>query len=279
MSILWGLLFASAISLAALRLGSLSRSGAAAAIVLGTLVFGLGGLEWAILLVAFFVSSSGLSHLFKNRKQNLTGTFSKGAQRDAGQVLANGGFAGLAVLIHAIRPELAWPWIAFSGILAAVNADTWATELGVLSPTRPRLITTLQPVEHGTSGGISLAGTLASLAGALLVGLLSVLFRPSQALLPLNAQVNLPPAALPALAGWLIVGGAGLLGSLVDSLLGATLQAIYYCPACDKETERHPLHTCGGATTLRRGLPWLDNDGVNAACGLLGGLAALVFYL
>jgi uncharacterized protein (TIGR00297 family) len=279
MSILWGFLFAMAISLAAWRLGSLSRSGAAAAVVLGTLVFGLGGLEWAILLVAFFVSSSGLSHLFKNRKQSLAGTFSKGAQRDAGQVLANGGCAGLAVLIHIVRPELAWPWIAFSGILAAVNADTWATELGVLSPTRPRLITTLQPVERGTSGGISLVGTLASLAGALLIGLLSVLFRPGQAPLPLNAQANLPPGVLQFLAGWLIIGGAGLLGSLVDSLLGATLQTIYYCPACAKETEHHPLHTCDTPTTLLRGLPWLDNDGVNAACGLVGGLAALVFFL
>jgi Raf kinase inhibitor-like YbhB/YbcL family protein len=59
---------------------------------------------------------------------------------------------------------------------------------------------------------------------------------------------------------------AGLAGSLVDSLLGATWQAIYYCPACRKETERHPLHTCGTPITLLRGWRWLNNDWVNATC-------------
>jgi uncharacterized protein (TIGR00297 family) len=246
----------------AYRLGSLSRSGALAAVLLGTLVFGWGGLEWAILLIAFFGSSSALTRLFARRKQDLAATFSKGGQRDAGQVLANGGLAGLCVIAHALWPGQAWPWLAFSGSLAAVNADTWATELGVLNPTLPRLITTFQEVPRGTSGGVSRVGTLAAAAGALWIAAFALLLGDSS-----GSQ---------AIIQGLVITLAGLAGSLVDSLLGATLQAIYYCPTCQRETERHPWHTCGTETTLVRGLPWLGNDGVNLVCALIGGLAALL---
>ena len=69
---------------------------------------------------------------------------------------------------------------------------------------------------------------------------------------------------------------AGLAGSLVDSFLGATLQAIYYCPACQKETERHPLHSCSTPTSQVRGLRWLNNDWVNTICAASGAILALV---
>ena len=62
--------------------------------------------------------------------------------------------------------------------MAAVNADTWATELGVLSRTPPRLITSGKVVERGTSGGVSLAGTLAALGGAAVIGLAAALAEP-----------------------------------------------------------------------------------------------------
>jgi uncharacterized membrane protein len=71
----------------------------------------------------------------------------------------------------------------------------------------------------------------------------------------------------------------GVLGSLVDSLLGATLQAIYFCPVCQKETEKHPQHTCGGKTVHQRGLAWLNNDGVNFLCTLSAGLAGVCLFL
>jgi len=74
----------------------------------------------------------------------------------------------------------------------------------------------------------------------------------------------------PVLAGVLAI--AGLAGSLFDSLLGATLQGIYFCPACGKETERHPTHGCGSPTKPLRGWRWLDNDGVNFAASMVGAL-------
>lgn len=252
MQILIGFLLAILVSYAAYRAHSLNPSGAFAATIVGTVVFGFGGLQWAILLMIFFVTSSGLSRAFKKRKQGLNEKFSKGHERDAGQVFGNGGMATLFVLVHALYPESNIGWVGFAASLAAVNADTWATELGVLNPTAPRMITDLRKrVEKGTSGGVSLFGTLASLLGAAVIALPAAWFSNDWRLVP-------------------IIALAGLGGSLFDSLLGATVQAMYFCPTDQKETEKHPLHTCGTETVHIRGWKWLDNDWVNFACGAFG---------
>lgn len=260
--LLLGLVLGAAIAAGAWRAQALTAQGALGAAVLGTLVFGLGGLGWAVVLMGFFVSSSALSRFFRKRKARLEEKFSKGAQRDLGQVLANGGVAGVFVVLHALFPDAAWPWIGFCGAFAAANADTWATELGVLSRSTPKLITTGQSVERGTSGGVTALGLLASFSGAGLIALLGILFW--------QGSIGVPPPDAAAWALWITL--AGLAGSLFDSALGATVQAIYFCPACVKETERHPLHTCGTPTVLARGWWWMDNDWVNALCTLLGAL-------
>ncbi len=266
LQIVLGFLAGAGVAFLAYRARALDRSGAAAAALTGGVIFGYGGWPWAVLLLAFFVSSSGLSKAFAARKAGLSEKFSKGSRRDSGQVLANGGLAALLALLHAFWPQAAWPWIAFVGAMAAVNADTWATELGVLNPTPPRQITTLRLTERGESGAISLWGSLAALAGAGLIALLGGLVSP-WAGAPLD-QVSL----------WslILAGGlGGVAGSFFDSFLGATVQAIYWCPACQKETERHPTHLCGAATTRRRGWRWLDNDWVNLSASLIGAGAAL----
>lgn len=252
-----GFILAVIIAYLAYRAHSLSQSGALAAVVVGAVIFGLGGLQWAILLMIFFITSSALSRLFKKRKQGLDEKFSKGHERDAGQVLGNGGLATAFVLVHVLYPESMIGWVGFAAALAAVNADTWATELGVLNPTPPRLISDLRKrVEKGTSGGVSLFGTFASLTGAAVIALPAALMTGHWSLL-------------------LPITLAGLAGSLFDSFLGATVQAMYYCPADKKETEKHPLHTCGTGTVHIRGWEWLDNDWVNFACSAAGAVAAL----
>jgi uncharacterized protein (TIGR00297 family) len=256
--LLAGLALGALIAWLAWRAKALSRSGALAAALTGGLIFGLGGLPWAVLLLAFFISSSLLSRLFARRKQALSEKFSKGSQRDWGQVMANGGLGALLAVAHVLYPGQAWPWLAFVGAMAAVNADTWATELGVLNPTPPRLITSGKPVERGTSGAVSLGGSLAALGGAGLIALLAGLFSGGE------AGTILATATL-----------GGLCGSFFDSLLGATVQAIYWCPTCGKETERHPLHACGSETSHYRGWRWLDNDWVNGLASLAGALVAL----
>lgn len=258
MQLLLGFLLALVIAFLAYKTRSLSASGAIAAAFTGTVIFGVGGWEWAILLLTFFITSSVLSRAFKKRKQGLDEKFSKGHERDAGQVFGNGGIATLFAALHFFFPESPIPWVGFAASLAAVNADTWATELGVLSPHPPRMITNLKKVvEKGTSGGISLAGTLASLAGSALIALIASLLTDNWSLLPL-------------------ITFSGLAGSLFDSLLGGTVQAMYYCPTDKKETEKHPVHTCGAETVHIRGWKWLDNDWVNFACGGMGAAVAII---
>src|SRR5215211_3663336 len=258
MQILYGFILAAIVAYLAYRAHSLDKSGAIAAALVGTIIFGMGGWQWAILLLLFFITSSGLSRAFKKRKQGLNEKFSKGNERDAGQVFGNGGLAMLFVLVHALYPESMIGWVGFTAALAAVNADTWATELGVLNPTPPRMITDLrQKVEKGTSGGVSLFGTLASLLGSSIIAL-------PAAWLTNNWML------------FLVITLAGLTGSLFDSLLGATVQAMYFCPTDQKETEKHPLHTCGTETIPIRGWEWLDNDWVNFACSAFGVFTALI---
>jgi len=258
MQILYGFILALITAFLAYRAHSLAKSGAFAATIVGTVVFGVGGWEWTIVLLIFFITSSGLSRAFKKRKQGLDEKFSKGHERDAGQVFGNGGLATLLALFHALYPDSIVVWVGFAASLAAVNADTWATELGVLNPTPPRVIADLRKhVEKGTSGGVSLFGTFASLLGASAVALPAAWFADSWFLFPLITL-------------------AGLAGSLFDSLLGATVQAMYYCPTDQKETEKHPFHTCGANTVHIRGWEWLDNDWVNFACSAFGGLVAVL---
>jgi len=261
MQLFLGFLLAILIAFLAYKAHSLNKSGALAAAFTGTIIFGIGGWAWAILLLTFFITSSTLSRAFKKSKQGLDEKFSKGHERDAGQVFGNGGIATLFAALHFFFPNEIWPWLGFAAALAAVNADTWATELGVLNPHPPRMITNLKKVvEKGTSGGISLIGTLASLTGSALIAFLASLLTGNWSL-------------------FLLVTFSGLAGSLFDSFLGGTVQAMYYCPTDKKETEKHPLHTCGTQTVHIRGWEWLDNDLVNFSCGAFGMLVAMIFIL
>lgn len=258
-SILGGLL-SLLVSLAAWRAGALTVSGAFASFWVGWVTFGVGGWRAAVVLLVFFIFSSLLSHLFRAKKIELEETVSKGARRDWAQVLANGGVGASCLLFYGDEPMRLWLAVAFAGSLAAANADTWATELGVLSPEPPRLLTTGKRVARGVSGGVSRLGLFASLLGAGFIGgVASLVFEPS-------------------LRMFVSVSAAGVLGSLFDSLLGASLQAVYYCPSCEKETERHPRHSCGGLTEYRRGLRWMRNDAVNVACTLFGAIMAILIY-
>jgi uncharacterized protein (TIGR00297 family) len=261
--LLIGLISSSIISLLAYRRHSLNRSGTAGAIVTGTTVCGLGGWRWGITLIFFFVSSSLFSHFREQDKvRTVAEKFSKGSERDITQVAANGGIATLMATGYGVTQSAPLRELleaGFTGAFATATADTWATELGVLSPVPPRLITNGKPVPPGTSGGITPLGTGMATLGALALGMVHWILHPSR-----KAHTALPFIALVS----------GLAGSLFDSLLGATVQAMYYCPTCDKETERR-IHTCGTRTKSLRGISWMNNDVVNFLATLFGALMAI----
>ncbi|RCW45611.1 DUF92 domain-containing protein [Paenibacillus prosopidis] len=269
--LLAGLLGSGLIAAAAFRARSLSASGAWSAVVMGTGFVALGEPVWFVVLISFFVSSTLWSRWKRKHrvKAMAEAKYEKTGRRDAGQVWANGG-AGLALCAaHAIWPDQGWLY-AYIGIMAAVNADTWATEIGALSRTAPRSVTSGKPVVAGTSGGVTPLGSAAALAGAVFIGAVAALLlaAPQQA----DAAAGTPGGGAAAAAYIAAAAAAGLAGAFADSLLGATGQAMYRCRVCGSETER-AAH-CGSAAERVRGFAWLNNDRVNLLSSLFAGLLA-----
>jgi len=253
MQLLLGLTFAVIIALAAHRARALTLSGAASAAVIGTIVFGIGGWRWGLALIAFFVSSSGLSRWRRRHKEALG--FEKTGRRDAAQVWANGGAATLCALLVPTRPHFAT--LLFLAALAAANADTWATEIGAAVGGIPHSLRTGRGVPPGTSGAVSLAGTGAAFAGAALLGCFALTVRDGA-----------------------IVILAGFAGALFDSLLGATVQAQWAAREPGHLTEQNLTEQKQPGQPPAQGWPGVNNDVVNLLCtGFAVGAAALLTWL
>jgi uncharacterized membrane protein len=177
MQIITGIILAIGVAALAWKAGALSTSGGVAAAITGGLIFGLGGIAWAALLLTFFISSSALSRGFSRRKASLAEKYAKGNRRDWGQVLANGGLGAFLAVGTLTTSQPEWLWLCFAGAMAAVNADTWSTELGVL--TTPRMITSGKG-RAGTSEASPWQHTGCT-GRASLIGIVAVLFMPDPA--------------------------------------------------------------------------------------------------
>jgi uncharacterized protein (TIGR00297 family) len=235
------------------RTRSLSPGGAVTATLVGGVAIAAGW-SWGALLIIYFVASTALSRVGRAEKERRTASIlAKGGERDAIQVLANGAIFAGAALAMIVRPDVHWLALG-AGSLAASAADTWATEVGTLRGGEPRSILTWRKVPPGTSGAVSMLGTMAAVSGAAFIGAAAI-------------GIGWPPY----IAGYVLAGG--IAGSLIDSMLGATMQARRWCDACTRETER-AVHDCGSATRPLRGLGWLDNDVVNFLSNAAGGLLA-----
>lgn len=251
-------MLAGAIALIARRQHTLSPGGAGAAFLTGV-VCTAAGWGWAILLVTLFVSANLLSRYHRTaRVARIGDVVEKSGSRDAWQVIANGGVFAAAAIGSLIHPSPIWLPVA-AGAIAASTADTWATEIGTLVAHNPKLITTGKLVPSGTSGAVTWVGSIAGLAGAILIGVIAL-------------QVGWGWAA-----AWAAVAG-GVAGSLVDSIAGATFQRRQWCEQCDEATERL-VHSCGTTTRPHGGIGWVDNDVVNALSSLTGAAVGLLSLL
>jgi uncharacterized protein (TIGR00297 family) len=239
-------------ALAALAVAArwLTLSGSVATWIVGMIVMGVGGGYYVVPLLGFFVTSSLLSRIGRDASAPHS------PARDAIQVLANGGVACAIVLAIPWAAHHEPAYIARRGLLlylaaiATVNADTWASEIGKLARAEPRLLRTWKRVAHGTSGAVSLWGTLASLAGA--------------AFIPLCALRLWRLDAVEFVA----IAWGGFLGSLADSLLGASVQAQYR----DGDTDALTDVRSSSSDRPVRGIALIDNNVVNllaSACGVL----------
>jgi uncharacterized protein (TIGR00297 family) len=247
----FGAALAAVVALVAWGARALTASGALAAFAVGTCVFGAGGWPYAAVLFAFFIPSTVLSRIGRARKRALVDIGKHGA-RDAWQVFANGGIAAVCAVLSALTHAHAVT-AAFAAAFAAASSDTWGTEIGTLAKSAPRSILTLKPLPAGLSGGITVVGTIAEIAGALLVGLVAWALH---------------------IAPWWIVLIAGVAGAFADSIAGASAQELRYCSQCKRNCETDP-HVCGSPTTVVRGYTWMSNDAVNFICTATGAVVAL----
>jgi len=245
------------------RFRALSRSGGLGVVIIGAVVFGLGGMTFAIPMIFFFVASSLLTFMTSPAKRVAMIAFDKTGPRDIRQVLANGGVGAICVIIYFVTGKFVWlfPYLAS---LCAAAADTWATELGTLSKQYPVSIITFKKIEPGRSGGVTIPGLLAAAAGSLMVTLSGY------------AAVIITQGAVAA-GMWLAAFNAGFAGSILDSILGGSIQAMYRCPLCNRITERK-TH-CGDSTRTISGLWFVDNDMVNFISVLFAAAAVALMFL
>lgn len=235
----------------------LRPSGALFAFLTGVLIWSGFGIKGLILIGVFFLTSSLLSRYKKQRKAQLGELHEKGSARDWAQVAANGGTAALAGLANFNFPDQVWI-IAMAISIASANADTWASELGVLSKRQPVSIRSFKRVPRGTSGAISGLGTAASAAGSLLIALTSgFLFSLS--------------------FGWILaIFLLGLAGTMLDTLLGAYMQAGFKCTDCGLLTEK-TTH-CTKPTKQVSGSIMINNDAVNYISCFTAAIAGMFLY-
>lgn len=220
-----------------------------AAGVFGAVIFNVGRVPFSVPILIFFTLSSLLSRVGEERKSHFSAVFEKSARRDAGQVLANGLWPVLLLLGWAAEGTGVW-FQLYLVALAAAAADTWATEIGLLADTSPRHVITWKPVQPGTSGGVTFLGSSGACLGAGAVALTGWI-------------VGLPYESLRfGLGDFMAIAGAGFLAQATDSILGATVQAVYRCDACGAVTERC-VHCAGAATRRVRGVRGANNDLVN----------------
>lgn len=234
---------------------SLTRSGAFASVLVGLAIIAAFGFKGLVLLGAFFVTSSLWSKFKLEKKQRVEDKLKKSGARDAVQVFANGGVPAILSLLYLMfHSELLL--YMFICALATANSDTWASEIGSVSKRQPIHILTFRKVDAGTSGAVSLLGTLAALCGAFLIGIIGLLLWNE---LPIKAGI--------------MIAIVGFIGNLFDTILGATVQVTFVCPNCGLITEK-TMH-CQARTVHKSGFLMFNNDTVNFLSIALGSLLIL----
>ena len=262
LNIFVGLISSFLIAYIAYKKSSLNKSGFVAAIVLGTGIYFFGGLWFSVIMIAFFVSSSILTKFKNHKKDNIDKINAKGGNRDYTQVMANGGVGLILAILYYFYPEPI-VLLAYSISFAEATADTWASEVGVLSKNKPISIINFKPLDNGMSGGISILGTTFAFLGSSLIA--GICFIAS-----ISTYKDIKQGFIYAIICALI----GFIGSIVDSILGATVQAKYYCEDLNTITEKRIYK--GRLNKLIKGIAFINNDVVNLSSNLI---SVLILFL
>jgi len=244
--------------LAWIAVGSKSMSAGAgiSAFLLFALTGFFGNAYLPILFLAFLFSVSvAVSVVRKRLLRNAENKFGGGGPRRSKQIVAVGLFALIALAIYYYSGIRLFYYLFFLA-LAEQFADSMASDIGSFTKKRNINIVTFKPIEKGLSGGVSLLGTLCALASGFII-----------LAIPLIAGAISPTV-------YVCLSLIAFLGTLIDSLAGALLQALYRCSDCGKLTEIK--NHCGKRAKLIKGFDLIDNTAVNYIAGfftcVLGGL-------
>ena len=203
------------------------------AVLFSTLITYFGGLTSFIILVVVFLGSIITKLFHKNKKSN---------KRKLIQIISNVGIGVLSLIIYKFTSNDLYLLI-YASVMAESLADTLASDIGVLSKSEPINILTFKKGERGLSGNISFLGLTSALIGSLLIGTIYYIGMDK------------------SITSFIIIILSGFLGSLIDSILGASIQVKYKCEKCKKITERK--EHCGKKTNYYKGIKWIDNNLVN----------------
>lgn len=241
MDFLLGFILSTLIAIISYKKKSLNLSGAIAAVIFGTIIYGMGTYIIFVLLISFFISSSVITKIKKVEKDEKDG-------RNFIQVISNALAATIFSVIYFLTKEQIFMVVAAIGI-AASTSDTWASEIGKSSKGKIVSIVNFKEVPKGESGGVSLLGTLSAVFGSLFIALFFVL------MYGITYTFDL------TLLGYLgIITIAGFLGCIVDSYLGVFLQEKYIELKSGLKIEKKE-----GFENLKlvSGIPFINNDMVN----------------
>lgn len=216
------------------------------AILFSTLITYFGGLASFIILVIVFLGSI-ITKIFSKSK--------KSKKRKLIQIISNVGVGTISLIIFKMTTNNIYLLI-YASIMAESLADTLASDIGVLSKKEPINILNFKKGERGLSGNISILGLTSALIGSVLIGLIYYI----------GIEKNI--------ISFIIIMLSGFLGSLVDSILGASIQVKYKCEKCKKVTERK--EHCGKKTNYYKGIKWIDNNLVNL---LSNGIIFMILYM
>ena len=225
-------------------------SGFCGGCIMALIIITMGGLKYLLPLSIFFVLSSLIGKITGHKKN----TRNKPPKRNLTQVLANGSVSLVICIVGYFTKDDGLLFYLFLSSVSAANSDTWATEIGKLSKTKPVSIIGFKKIEAGLSGGITSIGTFGSLLGSMTIGAIGYSF------------------GIDIIVFWGIVL-AGFTGALIDSIVGAIYQ-VKYITADGRVTERQLENS-----NQFSGISWIDNNFVNFFCTLSAPILMYIFLL
>jgi uncharacterized protein (TIGR00297 family) len=252
------------VAIVAFKRKSLDLSGVIAALVVGVSIYMFAGpITWVILML-FFTTSSIITHIKQTHKARLSPEYEK-SKRNYKQVIASGLVPTVFSILYYFTKSDIMLLTAVSAIAISCS-DTWASELGILNKGKTVLITTLKSVKKGESGGISLLGTIMSVAGSFMIAISFTLCQ--------FIFFNLPLSSILYYVSSIAV--IGVIGCFIDSIFGATIQAKYIGSKTKLVTESKKSN--GKQNQRISGLSFMNNDMVNLTSSIIGGIGAFIFF-